>query len=119
MRIILNCVDRIFGKRDTRRPVNANYFCVATIQEIIIIINEIGMQLREMQVGHIGRIVRIQAGEAVYRQRLIAMGLIPGTEFKVSRIAPLGDPIEITVRGFALSLRKDEAGILQIEQVSP
>lgn len=77
------------------------------------------MQLGEMKVGHKGRIIRMLAGEAVYRQRLIAMGLIPGTEFCVSRIAPLGDPIEITVRGFALSLRKGEAGILQIEQVLP
>jgi Fe2+ transport system protein FeoA len=75
------------------------------------------MQLREMMIGHKGRILRIGAGEPVYRQRLIAMGLIPGTEFVVSRIAPLGDPIEITVRGFALSLRKDEAGILDIERV--
>jgi len=53
----------------------------------------------------------------VYRQRLIAMGLIPGTEFTVSRMAPLGDPIEILVRGFALSLRKHEASILQIVEV--
>jgi Fe2+ transport system protein FeoA len=75
------------------------------------------MQLGEMKIGHKGRIIRIGAGEPVYRQRLISMGLIPGTEFIVSRIAPLGDPIEITVRGFALSLRKGEAGILQIEQV--
>jgi Fe2+ transport system protein FeoA len=77
------------------------------------------MSLREMKIGHRGRIVRIGAGEPVYRQRLISMGLIPGTEFVVSRIAPLGDPIEITVRGFALSLRKDEASILQIERVLP
>lgn len=73
------------------------------------------MQLSEMTVGSKGRIVRLAAGERVYRQRLMAMGLIPGTEFTVSRIAPLGDPVEITVRGFALTLRKHEAGILQIE----
>lgn len=77
------------------------------------------MQLAEMKIGHTGRILRIEAGEPVYRQRLISMGLLPGTVFVVSRIAPLGDPIEITVRGFALSLRKGEAGILQIEQVDP
>jgi ferrous iron transport protein A len=46
------------------------------------------------------------------------MGLIPGTTFVVSRIAPLGDPIEITVRGFALSLRKGEAVILKIQGVT-
>jgi ferrous iron transport protein A len=75
------------------------------------------MQLSQMKVGEKGRITRVSLGEKVYRNRLIAMGLIPGTEFAVSRIAPLGDPVEITVRGFALSLRKDEAGILQIERV--
>ncbi len=76
------------------------------------------MQLREMKIGAKGRITGINAGERVYRQRLIAMGLLPGTEFVISRIAPLGDPVEITVRGFALSLRKGEAGILSIEKVS-
>lgn len=70
-----------------------------------------------MKVGDKGRITRIQAGEKVYRHRLVSMGLLPGTEFTVSRIAPLGDPIEITVRGFALSLRKGEASILHIEEV--
>ncbi len=76
------------------------------------------MQLSEMKIGHKGRILRVQSGEPLYRHRLISMGLLPGTEFTVTRIAPFGDPVEITVRGFSLSLRKHEAGILQIEQVS-
>ena len=76
------------------------------------------MQLCNMPVGSKGLIVKVNPGEPVYRQRLVAMGLIPGTEFIVSRIAPLGDPIEILVRGFALSLRKHEASILQIEEVA-
>lgn len=76
------------------------------------------MQLNEMKVGHRGRIVKIASGEKSYRQRLVSMGIIPGTEFIVSRIAPLGDPVEILVRGFALILRKGEASILQIEGVS-
>ena len=71
-----------------------------------------------MKVGEKGRITRIQAGEKVYRHRLLSMGLLPGTEFVVSRIAPLGDPVEITVRGFALSLRKNEAVILEIEEIT-
>ncbi len=74
------------------------------------------MQLSQMKVGDKGRIVRIQPGEKVYRHRLISMGLIPGTVFTVSRIAPLGDPVEILVRGFALSLRKGEASILEIQE---
>lgn len=73
------------------------------------------MHLSDLKIGNKARIVSLMAGDKFYRQRLIAMGLIPGTEFIVSRIAPLGDPIEILVRGYALSLRKSEAHILQIE----
>jgi len=45
------------------------------------------------------------------------MGLIKGTEFTVNRVAPLGDPVEINLRGFSLSLRKDEATALIVEEV--
>jgi ferrous iron transport protein A len=74
------------------------------------------MQFCDLKVGHKARIISLAGGDKVYRQRLISMGLIPGTEFTVSRMAPLGDPIEILVRGFALSLRKHEASILKIEE---
>lgn len=73
------------------------------------------MRVSELKIGYKARITALKGGEKTYRQRLIAMGLIPGTEFTVSRMAPLGDPIEILVRGFTLSLRKSEANILQIE----
>lgn len=75
------------------------------------------MRFLDLKVGSKARIVSIIAGNPSYRNRLIAMGLIPGTEFLVSRMAPLGDPIEIHIRGFALSLRKNEASILQIEEI--
>lgn len=75
------------------------------------------MQINELKVGRKARITSIINGDSVYRQRLIAMGLLPGTEFTLSRMAPLGDPIEIQVRGVALSLRKAEASILRIETV--
>lgn len=75
------------------------------------------MQLSNMKIGDRGRIVSVEAGDKTYRHRLISMGLIPNTEFILSRIAPLGDPIELTVRGFVLSLRKEEANILQVEEV--
>jgi ferrous iron transport protein A len=74
------------------------------------------MHFSDLRIGHKARIVSLAGGDKVYRQRLISMGLLPGTEFTVSRIAPLGDPVEILVRGFALSLRKHEADILQIEE---
>jgi ferrous iron transport protein A len=75
------------------------------------------MQLKDLKIGSKARIVRLSSGEKNYRHRLISMGLIPGAELIVSRIAPLGDPIEVQVRGFSLSLRKAEAGILQLEEV--
>ena len=77
------------------------------------------MQIHELKVGSKARIKSLLDGNnKVYRKRLIALGLLPGTEFVVSRMAPLGDPIEILVRGFRLSLRKDEASILQLEEIS-
>lgn len=72
------------------------------------------MQVSELKVGHRARILSFGAADMAYRKRLIAMGLLPGTEFTVIQMAPLGDPIEIKVRGFALSLRKNEANILKI-----
>jgi len=52
-----------------------------------------------------------------YHKRLISLGLTPGTEFKLLKVAPLGDPIEIAVRGFRLSLRRNEAACLEVERV--
>lgn len=75
------------------------------------------MHISKLKIGHKARIIALAGGEKTYRQRLIALGLLPGTEFKVIRMAPLGDPIEIVVRGFSLSLRKCEATLLQIEEV--
>lgn len=74
------------------------------------------MRVSELKAGCQARILSLKAENSGYRQRLIAMGLIPGTIFTVWRIAPLGDPMEIRVRGIALSLRKAEADILQIEE---
>ena len=75
------------------------------------------MQIAALKTGDKARITALSAGDAVYRNKLIAMGLLPGTEFTVARVAPLGDPIEILVRGYALSLRKHEASVLQIEKI--
>ncbi|OGT67095.1 MAG: iron transporter [Gammaproteobacteria bacterium RIFCSPHIGHO2_12_FULL_45_9] len=75
------------------------------------------MRLSDLKIGGKARIVRLQSGEKSYRQRLMALGLLPGTVLTLARIAPLGDPIQISVRGCALSLRKEEARILQIEEV--
>ncbi len=73
--------------------------------------------LREMRVGQQGRVVSISKQAPAYRQKLLAMGLTPGTVFSITRHAPLGDPVEIRVRGFALSLRKGEADALRVEVI--
>jgi ferrous iron transport protein A len=75
------------------------------------------MKFSDLKTGQTARVIALTQGDKVYRQRLIAMGVLPGTAFTVSRLAPLGDPIEIEIRGFALSLRKDEAAIIQIELI--
>jgi len=74
--------------------------------------------LGDMKEGDTGRVVDYDSNSMPYRQKLLAMGLTPGTEFKIIRIAPLGDPVEIRVRGTDLSLRSGEVAGLQIELVS-
>jgi ferrous iron transport protein A len=74
-------------------------------------------QLGNLAVGAIGRVIGYEKTARGYKSKLLAMGLTPGTEFTVTRHAPLGDPVEILVRGFKLSLRKDEANILFVEEV--
>lgn len=73
--------------------------------------------LKMLSVGDYGKIIGFDASGKAYRKRLLAMGLTPGTEFKVIRFAPLGDPVEIKIRGFSLTLRKKEAAILLIEKL--
>ncbi len=67
-----------------------------------------------MAVGQKGTIVKV-TGEGKIRRRLFDMGLTPGTKVYLRKKAPLGDPLEITVRGYELSLRKDEAKYCEIE----
>ncbi len=74
------------------------------------------LKLSDMAVGDTGRVIGYGPGAKPYREKLLSMGLTPGTEFTLTRLAPLGDPVEITVRGFALSLRKREADALQVEK---
>jgi ferrous iron transport protein A len=75
------------------------------------------ISLKNLAVGDLGRIVGFEPSGKAYRKRLLAMGLTPGTEFRITRFAPMGDPVEIKLRGFALTLRKNEADILQIEKL--
>ena len=75
---------------------------------------DMDLVMRDMAVGDSGRITGFREGAAAYRRKLLALGLTKGTAFRVTRVAPLGDPVEITVRGFSLSLRRDEAEIVLV-----
>ncbi len=70
--------------------------------------------LHELKVGQRGVIVHV-SGKGPTKRRMMDMGLVPGSEVKVVRVAPLGDPIEFTVKGYSLSLRKSEASNVQVE----
>ena len=74
--------------------------------------------LKHLGIGDQGRITGFDKSGKAYRKRLLAMGLTPGTEFTVTRFAPMGDPVEIKIRGFSLTLRKDEAAVLLIEKLN-
>ncbi len=71
------------------------------------------MTLNELKVGESGRVARL-VGEGAVKHRIMEMGLTKGAEVCVRKIAPLGDPIEVTVRGYELSIRKDEAAKVEI-----
>ncbi|MEA1927332.1 MAG: ferrous iron transport protein A [Candidatus Auribacterota bacterium] len=70
--------------------------------------------LNELQPGERGRIVKVKGGGTI-RRRLLDMGMIRGTEVEMERVAPLGDPVEVRLRGYHLSLRKEEAASIQVE----
>ncbi len=72
------------------------------------------MRIRDLKCGETASIIGFEDGEPAYRHKLLTMGLTPGTVITLSRVAPLGDPIEILVRDYSLSLRKVEAGILRL-----
>lgn len=73
------------------------------------------MKLSELGVGKSGRIVKVN-GEGILRDRLLDMGLTPRTMVKIQKRAPLGDPIEITLRGYELTIRLEEAAQIEIEE---
>ena len=70
--------------------------------------------LKDVPVGQSARIVRLHGVGAVKR-RIMDMGLTRGTEVTVRKLAPLGDPLELTVRGYELSLRKADAEAIEVE----
>lgn len=69
--------------------------------------------LKEIPIGGQARVVRLH-GEGALRRRLMDMGITRGTEVAVRKLAPLGDPMEITVRGYELSLRREDAATIEV-----
>ncbi|MBE6526155.1 MAG: ferrous iron transport protein A [Thermoplasmata archaeon] len=76
------------------------------------------MRLAEMKCGDTAKVVCIE-GEGQLRKRILDLGLTCGVEVKLIRIAPLGDPVEIELRGYRLTVRKSEASIVVLEACSP
>jgi Fe2+ transport system protein FeoA len=76
------------------------------------------MSLADISVGVIVAVERI-GGERSYRRRLMELGLVPGTRVQVMGVAPLGDPIELLVRGSSLSIRRAEASAIEVRQLQP
>ena len=72
--------------------------------------------LSELKTGERGQISRVGGSGGVHR-RILDMGVIPGTTVEVERIAPMGDPIWVRLRGYQLSLRKEEAANINVEVI--
>ena len=70
--------------------------------------------LKEAKIGETVRVVKIH-GEGAIKRRIMDMGLTKGVEVYIRKVAPLGDPVEITVRGYELSLRKADAEMIQVD----
>ena len=73
------------------------------------------MTLDELKIGESGRILAVD-GEGALRCRLLDMGLTPRARVTLQKVAPLGDPIEIRVRGYELTLRCDDARLIRVEK---
>ena len=70
--------------------------------------------LRDAKIGETVKVVKLH-GEGAIKRRIMDMGLTKGTEVYVRKVAPLGDPVEVTVRGYELSLRKADAEMIEVQ----
>ena len=70
--------------------------------------------LREVPIGSSCKVKRLR-GEGAVKRRIMDMGITKGVEIKVIKVAPLGDPMEVTVRGYQLSIRKADAAMVEVE----
>ncbi|MDO5601182.1 MAG: ferrous iron transport protein A [Oscillospiraceae bacterium] len=70
--------------------------------------------LKETKIGDTVQVVKLH-GEGAVKRRIMDMGITRGTDVQVRKVAPLGDPVEVTVRGYELSLRKSDAEMIEVE----
>ena len=70
--------------------------------------------LREARIGDTVKVVKLH-GEGAVKRRIMDMGITKGVEIYVRKVAPLGDPIEVTIRGYELSIRKADAEMVEVE----
>lgn len=70
--------------------------------------------LKDVKVGEKTRVIKVH-GQGALKRRIMDMGVTKGLEIYVRKLAPLGDPIEINVRGYELSLRKEDASLIEVE----
>ena len=74
------------------------------------------MTLKDIKVGRRAKVLKVR-GEGAIRRRIMDMGITKGVEIYVRRVAPLGDPMELYVRGYELSLRKADADMIEVEAI--
>lgn len=70
--------------------------------------------LKQAKVGETVKVVKL-TGQGAVKRRIMDMGITKGGEIFIRKVAPLGDPVEVTVRGYELSLRKDDASMIEVE----
>ena len=70
--------------------------------------------LREVKIGETATVVKLH-GEGATKRRIMDMGLTKGTQVYIRKVAPLGDPVEISIRGYELSIRKADAELIEVE----
>lgn len=70
--------------------------------------------LKQAKVGETVKVVKL-TGQGAVKRRIMDMGITKGIEIFIRKVAPLGDPVEVTVRGYELSLRKDDASMIEVE----
>ncbi len=75
------------------------------------------MTLNDLEIGQSGTIAQV-GGEGALRLRFLDMGLIPGTHVQLQKVAPMGDPIQILVRGYELTIRKEDAQEITLREVT-